>query len=351
MTELRIDRKSHILLTIKSICWQELYSAGIISQVFGLTFESNFRYNCGNEPGEVWLGEDNSIQFHNKIFIGKEAMIGIKVSYITTAFVVILLYIPAGVAHGFELFGIHQDTGDLWKISTVDASLTPAAQLGVTPMGSLELAPDGDLYGFTVGLAPVPTLYRIDSQTYDVSAVGPLGLDFVFEGGLAFGSAGEAYAVNSKASENPKLFSIDLNTGQGTEIGIISGGSHDFNGLAWRSDGMLVGIDSVTNALLSIDPSNATSVEIAILDPILGAVGGMAAIGDTAYFVTAGPGIDTFFGTNSLYSVDLFTGDTLFIGSFDGTIDGKGFSGLAIPEPATLLLLLVGAGVSLRRRN
>lgn len=316
-----------------------------------MTFPWNYRYNGCNELCEVWWEEEVPIQFHNNIFIGKEAMIGIRLSYISTAIVVILLYLPTGVAHGFELFGIHQDTGDLWKISTVDASLTQVAQLGVTPMGSLELAPDGYLYGFTVGVAPNPTLYKIDTQTYDMSAVGPIGLDFVFEGALAFGSAGEAYGVNSKASENPKLFSIDLNTGQGSEIGIISGGPHDFNGLAWRSDGMLVGIDSVTNALLSIDPSNAISVEIAILDPILGAVGGMAAIGDVAYFVTAGPDIDTDFGTNSLYSIDLFTGDTLFIGSFDGTIDGNGFSGLAIPEPATLLLLLVGAGAVIRRRK
>ncbi len=271
--------------------------------------------------------------------------------YISTALVVIFLSLAQGAALGYELYGVHQDTGDLWKISTVDASLTLVAPLGITPMGSLELAPDGYLYGFTVGVAPTPTLYKIDTLTYDVSTVGPIGLDFVFEGALAFGSDGVAYGVNSKASENPKLFTLDMNTGQGTEVGIISNGPHDFNGLAWRSDGMLVGIDHETNALFTIDPGNATSVEIAILDPILGAVGGMAAIGDTAYFVTAGPDIDTDFGTNSLYSIDLFTGDTLFIGSFDGTIGGNGFSGLAVPEPATLLLLLAGAGVAMRRRR
>ena len=262
------------------------------------------------------------------------------------------LGVMAESAAGFELIGIHFDSGDLYTISTLDASLSPAGSLGVAGFGGLEMGPDGFLYGFTTGASPVPTLYRIDAVSYDVTPMGQIDLAFIFEGSLVFATDGTAYAVsnNGLSDTEPQLFTVDLNTGQGAFVGIISGGSHDINGMVWRSDGMLVGIDRVTNALLTIDPSDATSTLIVELDPIVGIVGGMAAVGDTAYFSTAGPDVDTFFGTNSLYEVDLFTGEYSLVGSFEGTISGTGISGLAIPEPATILLLLLGAGAIVRRR-
>jgi len=256
-------------------------------------------------------------------------------------------------ASGFELFAIHYDSGDLYKVSTVDASLTLASQIGAVGFGGLEMGPDGYLYGFSTGESPDPTLFKIDTTSYEITVVGPIGLDFIFEGSLVFSPGGTVYAVSNNGLSDtlPQLFTIDLKTGQGTSVGIISGGSHDINGMAWRSDGMLVGIDRVTNSLLAIDPVDATSTLIAELDPVLGIVGGMASFGDAAYFTTAGPYVDTFFGTNFLYSLDLFSGETFLVGSFDGIIEGFGFSGLAIPEPATFLFLLIGAGAVVRRRK
>ena len=66
----------------------------------------------------------------------------------------------------------------------------------------------------------------------------------------------------------------------------------------------------------------------------------MAAVGDSGYFATAGPGA-SIPGSNQLYSFNLFTGDHTLIGSFVGTITGTGIGGLAvIPEPMTIALVM-----------
>ncbi len=132
-------------------------------------------------------------------------------------------------------------------------------------------------------------------------------------------------------------------------VGAISGGMRDINGMAWRADGMLVGLDRITNALIAIDPLTAVSSQIASIIPTVGTVGGMAVLGDTAYFVTSGPG-EPVPGSNELYAIDLFTGDHELIGSLAPTITGTGISGLAVPEPSTMLLLMGVMGVVCRRR-
>lgn len=234
-------------------------------------------------------------------------------------------------------------TGILYSVSTEDASLSVIGNTGISSLGSLELGPDGYLYGFTTG--DDPSLYRIDPADASTSEVGPLNVGFVFEGGLAFAPDGTVYATNQDEAENPVLFAVDLLSGAATTIATISGGAHDLNGLAWRHDGMLVGIDRETNALLAIDPVTATSTVIATVRPMVGAIGGMAVLEGTGHFSTSGPGgpdTETTPGSNELYSFDLFTGDHVLIGSFSPTITGDGIGGLAVPEPSTLVLLAGG---------
>jgi hypothetical protein len=247
-----------------------------------------------------------------------------------------------------EILAIDFESGDLYAVSTSDASLSLIGSTGVAGIGSLDYRPsDGFLYGFTVGGstgAPPATLYRIDPFTAAATPVGLLGIGFVFEGGLVLAPNGTAYGVNSGGAVNPFLFSINLETGAATTIGVISGGDHDINGLAWRSDGMLVGLDRVTNSLLAINPITAASSVIAAVSPTVGAIGGMTVAEGVGYFSTAGFDADPA-GSNELYSFNLFTGAHSLVGGFDGVISvGDGISGLAfIPEPSSLALLLVGA--------
>ena len=139
----------------------------------------------------------------------------------------------------------------------------------------------------------------------------------------------------------------------GTIVATMSGGQRDVNGLAWRSDGMLVGIERVSNSLVQIDPSTGAVSTIAtfpagVVD--LGALGGMAATGDTGYFA-CGNVYSTIPGSNALFSFDLYTGDYQLIGAFDPAPTGLGIGGLAVPEPGSLLLLALIASVVVGRRR
>lgn len=253
-----------------------------------------------------------------------------------------------------SLLGVDEDTGNLYQISTADASLTLLGNLGVS-LGSLEWSPDGQLYGMSTGA--LPQLYRINPAIPSATAVGPLGNPiFTYEGGLCFAPDGTAYAVNLGQANADTLFHVNLLTGLATSIAVLTG-EHDINGLAYRSDGMLVGIDSAMNALISINPSNGAISLIRDLsalnrngEPIVGSNGGMTLVGDTGYFATANLGA-TIPGSNELYAFDPFTGATTLIGSFSAGLSDRGISGLAAPEPASLLLLLVSGAFALRRHR
>jgi hypothetical protein len=241
-----------------------------------------------------------------------------------------------------QLYGVDYDSGALYAISTQNAALTLVGQTHVQLLGSLEFAPDGRLFGIRVGSSPA--LYQINPYTAAATLIAPLNIGFAFEGGLAFSPNGTAYAVNSGSSAAAGLFTLDLVSGQTTMIGTISGGSHDINGLGWRADGQLVGLDRVSNSLLTIDPSTAVSALIKQLTPTVGGVGGMDIVGNAGYFNTSGPAGSTP-GSNELYSFNPFSGDYQLIGSFSPTITGQGISGLAfmVPEPSAATFWILGA--------
>jgi hypothetical protein len=252
------------------------------------------------------------------------------------------------------LIAVNVDTGTFYSVSTTNAALTVIANPGITNLAEIERAPDGTLYGFTDSAVPTPTLYRFNSTTFAPTAIGPLNIGFVFEGGLAFSPGGVAYGTNQGDAGTPKLFTLNLTTGAATLVGTISGGSHDINGLAYRSDGKLIGLDRVTNSLLVIDPTTAASSVLAPISATVGSVGGMTVDNGTFYFSTAAT-TATDAGSNQLFSFDPFTGVQTLIGSFAPTISsGDGISGLAsspqataaVPEPSTLALLALG-GVGL----
>lgn len=261
-----------------------------------------------------------------------------------TVFGLIVWLTAVAVASGGGpgLLAIEQDTGSLYRVSTSDASLQWLGDTGLADVGALEFNPhDGTLYAVTNGASS--SLYSLTLGAHagalDVQLIGDLGV-FTFEGGLAFCPCGLAYAMNG-GTDIPSLLTIDLSTGDAGVVGSLSE-RHDIAGLGWRDDGRLVALDSTDDVLMTIDPTNASFAPVSDLMSTAGGVGGMAIADGLGYFVTAGPG-SVRPGSNALYSFDLYTGDQLFIGDFDATITGSGFSGLSvIPEPATLILLAVG---------
>jgi len=266
-----------------------------------------------------------------------------------SSFVFLGLTMSTAEVRGFSLVGVHSETGDIYEISPGNAASTRVATTGVPGLGSLELTPDGLLYGFTTDVGA--TLYCIDPDDFSTTAIGQLAPAlFFFEGSIVFAPSGAVYGTNLGEDLNAQLFSIDILTGQAMAIGTMGSGEHDINGMAWREDGMLVGLDRVTNTLWTIDPSDATMTFIATVDPLVGGVGGMVAVDGMGFFTTSGPGGATP-GSNELYSFDLFTGAHTLIGTLSPTITGVGISGLAVPEPASLLLTLLGGLAVIRRRG
>ncbi len=264
---------------------------------------------------------------------------------------VLLMLVP--VAQG-QLIGVEANTGTLYSISTGDATLTEIGPTGLSGLGALEFnAHDGLLYGMTSG--EHAALYRIGvspslDQVLSVDLVGEVGM-FAFEGGLAFAPDGTAYAVNGGVTI-PALLTLNLNTGAFTASQLLDG-RYDIAGLGWRSDGMLVGLDSETNMLITIDAGTGVTAPVHAA-PTIGTVGGVYLEDDSGYFATAALGA-IFPGSNALYEFDAITGDYSLIGDFSGTFDTTaytGMSGLAIiPEPATLGLVLIGCCAVLRRRG
>jgi len=246
--------------------------------------------------------------------------------------------------------------GNLYQISTNDASL---AYIGNTGLDyhltdpdngpcSLECGPDGALYCFT---SREPScLYVVDPETAQATTDVYLNTSITpAEGGLAFASDGTAYGASLGSYGTPKLFTFDLLTGNVTNVCIVSG-ANDINGLAWRRDGKLVGLDHVTNSncatLLAIDPMTGDSSVIVELPFAVGRVSGMTAQeDDTGYFATGGHSGDDS-GSNELYFFNLNSGAYKYIGSFStnvipdcstNVITSWGISGLALlPGPQTV---------------
>jgi hypothetical protein len=186
-----------------------------------------------------------------------------------------------------SLYGIEWDSGNLYRISTTDASLSLIGGTGLNGVGGMSFAPDGRLLAFTTG--PDAALYQINPDTAAPTLIGPLNIGFVSEGGMTIGSDGTAYAVELASVVPTGMFKIDIDTGQATAIAPIGSGIHDVNGLAWRSDGILLGLDRGSNSLLLIDPTTGALSTLTPLGPTVGSVGDMTVMADQGYFTTSGP--------------------------------------------------------------
>jgi hypothetical protein len=251
-----------------------------------------------------------------------------------------------------EIAGIEYATGRIYRIPTDGSAPTLIAQTGVQTIGAFEQLNDGSYYGIT---HDDPRLYRFDPLTFVPTLLGRLvRTDTMFEGAIVQSPSGTVYVSNGGDASSAQLLTLDLTTLAVTPVGRFRPtGDADVNGLAWRSDGKLVGLDRGAAALVEIDPATGAQTVIRSLPFAIGAVGGMTLLDSVGYFVTAGP--DSIRpGNNSLYSFDPFTGEHAFVRSFADILPtGDGFGGLAypVPEPASAALLATLVAVACRRRR
>jgi len=258
----------------------------------------------------------------------------------------------ASTVGAYELVGIEWDTGDLYGISTADASLTLIGKTKVTGGADLALAPDGYLYTFSTGDFCVP--YRIDPFSATTMSKDPFFVEGnkVFEGALAFDEGGNGWAANIGDADEPHGMLMHFG-----EMGYLGGGMtikdqigefpHDINGWVDFDDTSLIGIDRETNAIVKVFKSNLDIVQIKALDFKVGEIGGLTAL-NGKYYIATGNETVIYGGTNSLYELDPSTWDTKLIGKF--SITTLGFSGIApVPEPATMTGLAVACLYLVRR--
>jgi hypothetical protein len=230
-----------------------------------------------------------------------------------------------------DLFGVDADTGDATFIGNT----------GLTAPGGLEFEPATNRLLLLRTSGTEHAVYQVNTvdasvlKLYDITF--PAGVERMFEGSLDFDSSGLIYAANTGSNDDAGLMTIDPLTGQGTYIGEFPGELRDINGMVFRSDGVLVGIENYSSSFVSINTTNAVLGFIDGLDSDLtDTSGGLTTIdGQTGYLMTS---------LGVLHQIDLYTGQTTLIGS-NGVAGGPQFdliSGLAavVPEPASLALVI-----------
>lgn len=78
--------------------------------------------------------------------------------------------------------------------------------------------------------------------------------------GATAAQAQVGYAIDSDGTNH--LWSVDLSTGAATDLGAITGGFTQIEGLATSSAGVIYGVDDVTDTLVTIDTSTAAATAV-----------------------------------------------------------------------------------------
>lgn len=208
---------------------------------------------------------------------------------------------------------------------------------------------DGGFAG--IAFNPTQTLYGITSSEYIYSiAPGDGAGTYLSYVGVAFGEgdldfdpiSGTLYAVGFDTNA---LFTLNPLNGSYTHKGFMTG-IVDASAMAFDGLGKLYVIDSATDMLHEINPSNANVLSSVPLSLALGDLIGMDFDPQSGMLFVADGGAGS---TDMLFTLDTGTGALTSI----GTTRTGGLSGLAfvVPEPATLLFAGLGLlGLVARRR-
>lgn len=238
----------------------------------------------------------------------------------------------AEVLYGVASYAPFQ-TQQLYVIDTATGAATPVGDTGVSRINGIAWdAAAGVLYAYTTSAA----LYALDTSTGAATLVAdapqtlPEG-DVLFLGGTLWAVAGDVFGT------------VNLATAAFSGIGPVGAGVTDVSGLT-AAGGVVYGYaknGTLEDALITIDPVTGGGTLVGLTGiHSEGAVGGLStSLVDGQVYLTDGQG---------LYCVDAATGVATFIGAHGVAW----MSGLAfVPEPATLVLAVLGGLIQVRRRR
>jgi len=177
-------------------------------------------------------------------------------------------------------------SGSVFEVDQETAELRLVTDQFVARRGNLEFGPGGFLYSILV--SSNSGLNRLHPSTGQWEPVGGLGFGINAEGGLAFAPDGTAWGIGP-VNTSGDLYQVDLATGEGTVVAPVNDGVADsvYNGLAYRDDGMLVGIEGRSNSLFEIDPRTGDAALITTLRPAVGLTGGLTTFDGVGFMATA----------------------------------------------------------------
>jgi hypothetical protein len=237
------------------------------------------------------------------------------------------------------------DSNDLYLVSEVDASLEFLGQVTTPPffgpLLSLELAPKNMHFGLTID-----SIMKVDVDAGTAEKFLFAGTEGSFLSGLDFSPTGFGFATivpfGVGGYTGFKVF--DPDTAEVLGSGGIDG--LDFWNVAFRPDGVLLGIDNGTNDVWQIDPFTGDVEFMFSLDPGVDTVIAMTTLGDQSFLVATDfqPGVP-----RKLYDFDLYTGETTLIGQIDPDVKLLGLA--AVPSPAAAAVLALAGAVLARRRR
>ncbi|MGJ8658111.1 MAG: PEP-CTERM sorting domain-containing protein [Akkermansiaceae bacterium] len=264
---------------------------------------------------------------------------------------------PSGTG-GANLYGIDSSNGSVLSSTT----MTGAAPSRIDAM---EVLSDGSIIGVRTryGATNYMDTYHINPITGVASALSTPSFTLAGSWGDGMFSVDEAndryYVMTTKSGESATLHSLELSSGDLlSATNLIGAVPLRIDAIQILADGTLLAIDQGSSAFDTYSIDTATGTATAYTNSSFPAAGGWAegmmavSEGDGEFYFTTDPSGS---GSASLFTMDLDDGSQTSSISLTGTdapirIDAFALAD-PIPEPTTLLSLIVGLGSLVLRRQ
>ena len=258
--------------------------------------------------------------------------------------VAIVVLACAASALPAELY-VTTTTGRFGRLDPQTGTYTQIGNTNPVLVG-LGYGPDGSLYGFEDG-ALNARLFRVNPANAALTFVGNTGIPSTYVdpnagGGWAMGgtSDGHLYAFSWQPptlGPNAYLYSIDPATAQSTQIGNM--GFPTYGTINGDGSGGLYATTGGTNEFFQLN--RTTGAGTLLGSGSFGTVFAMGFTGGTMYAMNI---------NGQIYSVNLNNGASTLVSTYNVSALGQMYAAAPVPEPAALLLVVLGAAAIVRRR-